>query len=87
MANIDVFKDAAIDEVKHKQSLQARVDEKEGNLIPKGVVSSRKLYDLQNHFQGPRNNKTHISTMMYEKISLGTEHDLKFVSLGTCCTP
>ena len=66
MANVDVFKDAVIDEDEHEQSLQVVADDKKGNLIPKGVVSLEKLYELQNHFQGPRNNKTHSSTMMQE---------------------
>lgn len=47
MVNDDTFKDAAIDEDEHEQSLQAGVDIKKGHLIPKGVVSLEKLYDLQ----------------------------------------
>lgn len=50
MANVDVFKDAAIDEDEHEQSLQAGVDDKKGNLIPKGVVSLENIYDLKNRF-------------------------------------
>jgi len=85
MANTDVFKDAAIDEDEHEQSLQVGVDDKKGNLIPKGVVSLEKLYDLQNHFQGPRNNKIHSSTITHEQINLGTKQDPKFFNLGTSC--
>lgn len=33
------------------------------------------------------NTKTHSSTLMHEQINLGTERDLKFTYLGTCCTP
>jgi len=46
MTNVDFFKDEAIDEDEHEQSLQAAVDNKKGNLIPKGVVSLEYLYDL-----------------------------------------
>lgn len=56
MANTDTFKDAAIDKYEHEQSSQAGEDIKKGHLIPKGVVSLENLYDLQECFQGPRNN-------------------------------
>jgi len=51
----------------------------------KGVASLEKIYDLQEHFHGPRNKKTHSSTMMHNMINLGTEQDLKFINIGTCC--
>ena len=82
-----MFKDAAIDEDEHKKALQDAANASKGNLIPKGVVSLESLYDLQNHFWGPVNVKTHNSTLFHEKIYLGTERDLKYVNLGTCCTP
>lgn len=85
MANVDTFRDVAIDEDEHERSLQAGADIKKGHLIPKGVVSLEKLYGLQECFQGPRNNKTHNSTMMHKLINLGIEQDPKFVNLGTCC--
>ena len=86
MANDDVFKDVAIDEDKHDPSLQTIANDKKCNLIPKGVVSLKMFYDLQNYFQGPRNRKTHSSTLTHEHINLGTEQDLKFANLSTCCT-
>jgi len=46
MANSDVFKDIGIDEDVHEQSLQVGANDKKGNLIPKGVVSLEKIYDL-----------------------------------------
>lgn len=86
MANADVFKDVAIDEDEDERSLQAGVDGMKGHIITKGVVSLEKLYDLQEQFQGPRNNKTHSSNTRHELINLGIEKDPKFVNLGTCCT-
>ena len=86
MANADIFKDAAIDVDEHDLSLQAGANDMKGHIITKDVVSLEKLYDLQDQFQGPRNNKTHISTMRHELINLGTKKVLKFVNLGTCCT-
>ena len=86
MAKNDVFKDATIDEDEHEQSLQSTIDDSKGNLIPKGVVSLKKLYDLQNRFSGPNNTKTHSSTLMHEQINLGTYKHLKFMNLSTCCT-
>lgn len=50
MANVDVFKDAAIDEDKHEKTLQDAASASKGNLMLKGVVSLDKLYYLQNFF-------------------------------------
>lgn len=66
MDNVDAFEDATVNEDEHEQSLQVAVDEKKGNLIPKGVVSLKRLYDLKNHFQQSKKRKTHSSTMMNE---------------------
>ena len=49
MANTDVFKDATINKVEHEQTPQDTTSTSKGNLIPKGVVSLKKLYDLKNH--------------------------------------
>ena len=86
MANVDVFKDASIHDDEHESSLQVKASSKKGHLITKTMATLEKLYDLQEHFQGPRNNKTHNSTMRHELINLGAEQDPKFVNLGTCCT-
>lgn len=86
MANGDVFKDVAIDDDEHEHSLQAEAGNRKGHLITKGVVTLEHIFDLQEHFQGSRNNKTHSSTMMHELINLGIEQDMTFVNLGTCCT-
>jgi len=46
MVSVDVFKDASIDKNEYEQSLQVAAHDKKGNLIPKGLVSLEKLYDL-----------------------------------------
>ena len=86
MANADTLKHAVIDEDEHEKYFQDGADNKKGHLIPKGVVSLEKLYDMQECFQGPRNNKTHNSTIMHELINFGTKQDPKFFNLGMCCT-
>ena len=67
-----MFKDATLDEDQHKKELQDATSASKGNLIPKGVVSLEKLYDVKNRFWGPVNAKTHISTLSREQIILGT---------------
>jgi len=85
MVNTNVFKGTMIDEDEDEKALQDGASDKKGNLIPKGVVSLERVYDLQNNFQGPRNIKTHNSTMMHEQINLGTIQDPNFINLSTCC--
>jgi len=46
MENIDVFKDAMIDEDEHEKELYDATNTSKGNLIPKGVVSLDNLYNL-----------------------------------------
>ena len=46
MVNVDVFKDATIDEDEHDKALQYTARESKENPIPKGMVSLEKLYDL-----------------------------------------
>ena len=58
MENVDAFKDISVDEDEHEKSLQAAADDKKGNLLPKGVVSLKNIYELKNLFQVPRNIKT-----------------------------
>lgn len=84
--NVDALKDTTTNEDEHEKPLKAAVDGNKGNPISKGVASLNKLYDLQNLCQGPRNNRTHMSTTMNEQRNLGTNHDSKIVSLGTNCT-
>jgi len=47
MANADSFKYATIYEDKHEKYLQAEAGSKKGRLIPKGVASLEKIYDLE----------------------------------------
>ena len=86
MTNANVLKDVEIDDDELECSLQAAIGNKKGHLITKGVATLENIYDLQEHFHGIRNNKTHISTIRKELINLGIEQDPKFVNLGTCCT-
>jgi len=66
MASTNIFKDAIIDEDEHEQYLQDVIDERKGNLTPKVVVSLKKMYDLDNCFQGHVNAKTHNYTLLDE---------------------
>lgn len=86
MANVDTFKDEVIDEDDHERSLQEEASSKKGHLILKGLESLEKIYDLQECFEGPKNNQAHNSIMILVLINLGTELDLKFVNIGMCCT-
>lgn len=83
MANANTFKDAVIDEEKHKRSLQAKTSSKKGHLILKGVTSLEKLYDLQERFQGPRKSKTHSFSMMHELINLEIDK-IRSSSISVC---
>lgn len=48
MVNVDVFKDATIEENEHEKSLQEVFQASKGNTMPKCVVSQEKIYDLEN---------------------------------------
>ena len=47
MDNVDVFKDAAIDDEEHERSLQVEYGNRKDHLITKGVASFEKIYDLK----------------------------------------
>ena len=87
MDNVDAFKDTTANEDEHEKPLKTTVDGKKRDPIPKGAVSLNKLYDLQNHCQGPKNSRTHRSTTTNEHSNLGTNHDQKIVSLSVNGTP
>ena len=59
----------------------------DNNFIPKGVGTLEKMFDLNEKFRRPPNIKTHISSLQFEMINLGTETAPKFVNLGKCCLP
>ena len=66
MANVDMFKDAFINEDGHDKSLKEEVELLKGNIMLKGVVSLEKLYNLQNHFKGPVKTKSQSSNLSSE---------------------
>lgn len=86
IANAEIFKYVVLDDDEHDQSLQAEDSNKKCHLITKDVLSLYNLYDLQERFHKPRNNKTHSSTMTHALINLGIEKYLKFLNFSTCCT-
>ena len=57
------------------------------NFIPKGVRTLERMFDLNEKFRRPASVKTHISSLQFELINLGTEMSPKFVNLGKCCSP
>lgn len=48
MDNVDVFNYDSIEEDEHNKILQEAPNTMKGNIIPKGVVSMEKPYDLHN---------------------------------------
>ena len=44
------------------------------------------MFDLQEKFRRPTNTKTRSSTLLYEAVNLGTEHDPMNINLGKNCT-
>lgn len=83
----DIFKDASIEEDGHEKALKEAYNVMKGKTMPKGVVSLENLYDLQSQFRGPINTKTQSSTLSSEQVDLRTQEDLKYVNLGTICSP
>ena len=54
--------------------------------MPKNIVRLERLFDLQEEFRRPTNTKTRSSTLLYQVVNLGTEHDSKNINLGKNCT-
>ena len=83
------FKGLIIDDEHHEALLQASTLEdkpKYNNIIPKNIIRMEKLFDLQDKFKRPTNTKTSSSSLRYEAINLGTEHNPQTINLGTNCT-
>jgi len=55
--------------------------------MPKSVVKLENLFDFQDRFKKPTNCKTHMSSMKYEVMNLGTETNPQNINLGECCSP
>ena len=81
LTNDETFKGAIIDDEEHQAEF------KFDNFIPKGGRTLEQMFDLNEKFRRPTNAKTHSSSLQFELISLGTEMDPKYVSLGKCCSP
>ena len=80
----DTFKDFAIDEVKHENSLSDNIFP--STLIPKSVLILEKFYDFQDKFKGNSNCKTHSSTLNYKIVNLGNEKNPQLINIGLTCS-
>jgi hypothetical protein len=83
------FKDIAIDdeefqEQKTETNPQARQDVRKlkAHIIPRGIDNLESMFDLKDHFKGPKNAKTGISCPLHITVNLGTLEALKNVNLG-----
>jgi hypothetical protein len=83
------FKDIAIDdeelqEKKTETNPQAGQDVKKlkAHTIPRGIDNLESMFDLKDHFKGPKNAKTCISCPLHITVNLGTLEALKNVNLG-----
>jgi ribonuclease HI len=56
------------------------------NSIPKSVVRLEKFYDLQDKFKILVNCKTNSSSLMHEKVNLGTKDNPQCINLGMGCS-
>ena len=81
LTNDENFKGAMIDEEEHQANLRS------GIFIPKGVITSEGMFNLNNKFRNPANFKMHSSSMQFELVNLGSEAEPKYVNLGKCCSP
>jgi hypothetical protein len=56
------------------------------NFIPKSVVRLEKFYDFEDKFKKTVNCKTNSSSLIYEKVNLGTNENPQFINLGLGCS-
>jgi hypothetical protein len=56
------------------------------NFIPKSVVRLEKFYDFEDKFKKTVNCKTNSSSLIYEKVNLGTNENPHFINLGLGCS-
>lgn len=85
----DTFKRSVINDEQHEAILQALASEEKpehGNEMPINIVRLEKLFDLQDHFRRSTNIKTSNSSLLYEVVNLGTEHNPKNINLRKNCT-
>ena len=71
-----MFKGSVIDDEQHDALLQASTSEEKpenSNGMPKNIIKLEKLFNLQDKFRRPTNNKTRSSSLLYEVVNLGIE--------------
>lgn len=88
ITNVLINNDAVIDHEEHEKPLQNCMESMElikGNLVPRGVLTLDKHFDIYNIFRKLVNVKTNNSCMNYELINQGTKEDPKKFNVGTYC--
>jgi hypothetical protein len=56
------------------------------NSIPKSIVILENFYDLHDKFRKLVNCKTNSSSLMHEKVNLGTKDNPQCINLGVGCS-
>jgi hypothetical protein len=89
LTNQDNFKDLAIDDEEFQEKttetnpqIGKDVGKLKAHTIPKGISNLETLFDLKDHFKGPKNVKTGISCPLHENVNLETPEAPKNVNLG-----
>ena len=74
----DTFKGSIIDNEQHESLLQASASKdkpEHSNGMPKNIIRLDKLFDLQDKFKRQTNTKLSSSSLGYDAVNLGTEHN------------
>jgi hypothetical protein len=89
LTNQDNFKDLAIDDEEFQEKTTETnpqegqdVGKLKAHTIPRGIANLESLFDLKDHFKGPKNVKTGSSCPLHETVNLGTPEAPKNVNLG-----
>ena len=86
----DTFKGSVIDDEQHEALVQASASKENtehSNKMPKkSIIMLEKLVNLHDKFRRPTNTKTSNSSLLYESVNLGIEHNPKNINLGKNCT-
>jgi hypothetical protein len=88
LTNHDNFKDLSIDDEEFQEKTIGTnpqtgqdVGKLEAHKIPKGIDNLESLFDLKDHFKGPKNAKTGSSCPLHETMNLETPEAPKNVNL------